>query len=267
MNQQTVTNSKLNITGFHLKLIAMISMTIDHIGAVVLARLQDSGNLFWQQEIIDSLYFSLRFIGRFAFPLYCFMLIEGFFHTRSRRNYALRLFVMAVLSEIPYDLALHGTWYFPQQNNVFVTLLLGLLMMWSISTWNTFCRKFFAVGKKKEWESTAVTLGTVGIAFAAVLCMIYICKSDYGIAGVITILCMYLLHSRPVCGFTVGCSSIMLLHFSALQAAALLMIPVISRYNGQRGTPMKFLFYGYYPLHLLLLVGICAVLHILPISS
>lgn len=71
-----------------------------------------------------------RYIGRIAFPLYCFLLTEGFFHTRSREKYLLRMAGFAVISEIPFDLALYHMPIYRDYNNVFWTLLIGLAVMY-----------------------------------------------------------------------------------------------------------------------------------------
>lgn len=93
-----------------LKLLACIAMLIDHIGA-------GFGNSCL-----------LRSIGRLAFPIFCFLLVEGFYHTGNLRRYSLRLLICAVISELPYDLLLSGQWDLSRQN-VMLTLLLGLTML------------------------------------------------------------------------------------------------------------------------------------------
>ena len=91
-----------------LKIIAVITMAIDHVGAAILfpyvSYLFQTGAP--QAEEVYQLYWVIRDIGRIAFPIYCFLLTEGFFHTRSRVKYARNLFLFALLSEIPFDLAL-----------------------------------------------------------------------------------------------------------------------------------------------------------------
>ena len=81
------------LSGYHLKFIAVISMLIDHIAVI------------FQASLSESIYFILRAAGRLSFPLFCFLLVEGFFHTRNKKRYQQRLFIFAVLSELPYDLA------------------------------------------------------------------------------------------------------------------------------------------------------------------
>lgn len=108
-----------------LKLLACITMLTDHIGATLVLRQyylaaaagMDTGSIL-------ELYNFLRSVGRLAFPIYCFLLCEGVCHTRHPGKYALRLLAAALLSEVPYDLALHGGFSWEHQS-VMITLLLG----------------------------------------------------------------------------------------------------------------------------------------------
>ena len=101
------------MSSFVLKLLAMISMAIDHTGAL----------LFPGNEV-------LRLIGRIAFPIYCFLLAEGFVYTSSRRRYLIRMAVWSVISEPVFDFAFYRTWWEPAYQNVFFTLFLGLTALW-----------------------------------------------------------------------------------------------------------------------------------------
>ena len=100
------------LTSFHLRLIAMITMFCDHGGRI----------LFPDQKLFIC-------IGRISFPIYCFLLVEGFYHTKSRMNYGLRLLVLGMISELPYNFVLYGSLFFPERQNIFFTLLIGLLLM------------------------------------------------------------------------------------------------------------------------------------------
>lgn len=102
----------MGLNSFQLKCIAVITMIIDHTGAVLFP---------------DNM--TLRYIGRIAFPIFCFLLVEGFFHTRDVRKYMLRLGMFAVISEIPYDLAFRDTVIEFEHQNVFFTLFIGVVMM------------------------------------------------------------------------------------------------------------------------------------------
>lgn len=106
-----------------LKLIACMTMLLDHIGAtIVLASLHQSAGA--ERAVLATCYEILRTVGRLSFPIYCFLLSEGTVYTRNPKRYGLRLLALTVLSEIPYDLAFYGVinW---QHQNVMVTLLLG----------------------------------------------------------------------------------------------------------------------------------------------
>ena len=99
-----------------LKIIACVTMLLDHVGAVFMPTMANY-----------NLYYALRIIGRLAFPIYCFLLAEGVAHTKNPVKYGLRLFVGVLLAEIPFDLALFGKFSWAHQS-VMVTLLLGFGM-------------------------------------------------------------------------------------------------------------------------------------------
>jgi len=113
-----------------LKFIAVITMIIDHTGVAIVSQLPGYDD---KESVIYALYWICRLIGRIAFPLYLFMLVEGFEYTRSKARYALRLFLFCFISELPFDLALRGTLFDWKHQNVFFTLLLGLLVMWGFT--------------------------------------------------------------------------------------------------------------------------------------
>ena len=105
------------ISGSTLKIIAIITMLIDHIGAGVLGRLlvvrgmNEAADLNAWIDANSTLvitYQMMRFVGRLAFPIFCFLLIEGFEHTHDVKKYALRLLSFCLVSEIPFDLLFNG---------------------------------------------------------------------------------------------------------------------------------------------------------------
>ena len=119
------------LTSFGLKRVAMVSMVIDHIGSFLLGAMLvpymvggtltvngDSPAALWQivkgQELCHIL-------GRMAFPIFCFLVVEGFLHTRDRVGYGVRMGIFALLSEIPYDLVqFHRVFSFRLQNVMFI---------------------------------------------------------------------------------------------------------------------------------------------------
>ena len=235
----------LGFTGAHLKWLALITMFLDHIGAILLengllpliASAVLAGNsfdfittdyLFW-----SNTNFALRFVGRLAFPLYCFLLTEGFLHTKNIKRYALRLGLFALLSEVPFDLALYGKPFDIQMQNVFFTLFIGLLVLWGMHyTQNRFPKQ---------------TLLPYLIVFSGMFAA-YILQSDYDAFGILLIVLLYILREskRHQCIFGAVCT--------AWEYAAPLAFIPIWFYNGERGKQLpKWFFYLFYPAHLLLL--------------
>lgn len=215
-----------------LKLIAVITMFIDHFGATVfgpaLLRLpwvRGDAGLYQHMAFFYRL---LRQIGRLAFPIYCFLLVEGFMHTRSRTKYLLRLGLFALVSEIPFDYAIYGHWFYPAKQNVFFTLFLGLLVM------------ILANRLKNDWGQFLIMAAGVFLG--------YLLKTDYGARGVFLICALYLVrYARPI-QCLMG-SLIMQYEITA----PLSFIPILL-YNGEKGRiKLKYFFYWFYPVHLLLL--------------
>lgn len=171
------------IPGSTLKIIAIIAMLIDHIGAVVLEGWiqQSMSDSMTTEEamqwLIDygAIYYTdmlLRLIGRFGFPLFCFLLIEGFTHTGNIRKYIRNLAVFALVSELPFNLATSGKLFNPEYQNVFFTLLIGLLTLTAMKalaedrTWSKklvplFYVSGFGVGALAMWKLKSSTFGSL----------------------------------------------------------------------------------------------------------
>ena len=135
--EQTTHRRRLELSGSALKIIAMVTMLIDHIGAAVLVRY-----LLGMQSHIGSieaynqlfiLYRVLRGIGRISFPIYCFLLVEGFQKTRNLKKYILRLGIFAVIAEVPFDLCFSSRVVCLEHQSVMLTLLVGVITMWGVS--------------------------------------------------------------------------------------------------------------------------------------
>ncbi len=140
---ETPRKVRKGITGSTLKLVAIITMLIDHTAATILDRTlmaRGMGELDATnpQAVLDfmsenaGLYYLdsfMRLIGRIAFPIFCFLLVEGFKYTHNKWNYAIRLGIFALVSEIPFDLALFNQFLEFSHQNVYFTLLIGLLML------------------------------------------------------------------------------------------------------------------------------------------
>jgi hypothetical protein len=242
-------DSKKGMTGFALKMIAVITMLVDHIGAAVIEPVYLNSAVFPFKSLFDSLfagyplepvaalYIAMRFIGRLAFPIYCFLLTEGFAHTRSVRRYARNLFLFALISELPFNLAFFRQIWFPNHLNVFFTLLLGLIAMWG-----------HAAFPRKPVLRWLIPVGCALVALSF--------RTDYGAFGVVLIFLLYILRERRRLRTAVGAIAV------GWEVTAPLAFIPIHLYNGQRGGPGqsslwgKYIFYLFYPAHLLILSGI-----------
>ena len=175
------------LSGSVLKWVAILTMLIDHVAVVIIygwARYRHA----WGAGI-ESLrfYYVLRSIGRLGFPLFCFLLVEGFRHTRSRLKYILRLLVFALISELCFDKAFNSGWIDRSGQNVFCTLALGLLAM---VLWD-----WLTLGNSPDcppWRGLAAITGAIALGAAA-----HYMNTDYGAMGVALIFVLYLLHDSP----------------------------------------------------------------------
>ena len=238
------------MTGTALKIIALVTMIIDHIGAIFFPELT-----------------FIRYIGRISFPLYAFLISEGVAHTSSKQNYALRLIGFALLSEIPYDLALYGSFYYPASQNVIFELFTGMITLWSLDN---------ALKKKKYLYLLLVPL------FAL---LAEILGFSYGVYGIILMVVFYLLRKIPILS-AIGCAAVTFIFhgitsYSLFGPGSLVSLGILSLvsvgycnvlslnyvqlwamsaalfiafYNGkEEKNRLKWMFYLIYPLHLLLL--------------
>ena len=235
------------MSGSTIKMVGIITMLIDHIGFALLARVFvfKALNGEYSPELY-VVYTILREIGRLGFPIFCFLLVEGFGRTRNKVKYAMRLGAFALISEIPFDLALTGSVMDFGYQNVFFTLLLGFLAM---------C-VFDLVSRKRIPKVLAITIDLA--ALAAFMLAAYILNSDYEYMGVLTIAVMYALRSHKVWSMAGGCAVLCLLSLNELPAFFAL-IPV-ALYNGKRGWRLKYFFYAFYPVHLFLLWSVVQLL-------
>lgn len=218
--------AKKGISQEVLKLIACVAMLLDHIGAVLIP-----GN-------------GLRIIGRLAFPIYCFLLVEGVAHTHDLKKYGQRLLLGALLSEVPFDYLFYGgiNW---QHQSVMLTLLIGFLMIvWARKRrlyLLPFCICFFAA------EFLCTDYGGFGIAVIAVF-MVTAEKNYEKLLQVIgMVLIFWAMDSYRVAVFGMRIP---------IQMFALLAMLPISFYSGRkltRSRAVQWSFYLFYPVHLAVL--------------
>lgn len=248
-------DSKKKLSGSTIKIIAIIAMVIGIAATAICDRMllrngmADIGN---DQEAYQTFMdangtlftadFILQMIGSLAFPLFCFLLVEGFMHSSSLKKYAASLGILAVVSEIPFDLVYSGTVFNPSRQNAVFALLLGLGTLVFLEKAET------SLTQSSLWiQSTAKVL----IAAAACILAVFL-RLDYGIFGPLIIVILYSLRNRQVFGMALACflmstTSVMLGFLCFLD-----IIPVIF-YNGERGIQKKYTFYAVYPVVLILI--------------
>lgn len=278
----TPIQKKYGISGSTLKLIAIITMFIDHLGATVLraiTRLPAVTSDPSLSAVWSDIYNASRDIGRIAFPIFCFFIAEGFCHTKNVWKYAGRLFLFSLISEIPFDIALKGSWYYPAKQNVYFTLLIGLLVIIGMSYCDKACRyvKQFMqsrFSKMKSVSSPASDRTADCTSYSEILCTIislalsfvvlstgmelanYL-DTDYNYKGVFLIAVLYLTRHVRLFQCITGAVGV-----SWELPAPIAFIPVYL-YNGTRGRQMKYFFYWFYPVHLMLLYAVTT--YIIPV--
>lgn len=241
---------RFGLSGSMLKMIAVITMLIDHVAAVLIVKWLIAGGVL---ELMDyngsrvmmlltsehgdviSIYQFMRNVGRIAFPIYCFMLVEGFMKTCDVKKYLGRMLAAALISEIPFDLAFAGKVIYRDYQNVMFTLVWGLLAM-MIS--------FKAETKLEKWylKLPAVILTWIAAAAAAEFMM-----TDYGAKGVLCIGALYIFRYDRIRQLLAGAIAFL------WEIPAPVSFLFIGCYNGKRGASWKQFFYAFYPVHLMIL--------------
>ena len=220
--------------GEDLKLWAMWSMLIDHAGAVLI-----ENTSLYQITGFRMLAVACRLIGRISFPLICFLLIEGFYHTEDRRKYLMRMGCFALISEIPFDLAFFGKLDL-QRQNVFFTLFTGILLLYALEKAETLEHSPLI----RSFMMAAAILAGCAAATAG--------RFDYSYMGILLIAALYLFRKDRKKQCIAGAV------LSLYELTAALAFILVGKYNGEKGDgrlPRNW-FYIFYPLHLLVLSAI-----------
>lgn len=238
--------SKFSIetSSMSLHIMAMVFMLCDHLWATVIP-----GN-DW-----------LTCIGRMTFPIYAFLLVEGYFHTHNLKKYVLRLLVFALLSEIPFNMVMGSNWFYPLHQNVLWTFLIAIGLIYMNEK---------AKASGKLWLRVVAGVGSVILGFfLGILTMV-----DYYHAGIWMVLVFYFFRGRKwwnyvgqfvllyyinveeLSGFAYEITLFGETHFLVRQGFALLALIPIWLYRGKEGYKSKtlqYIYYGFYPVHLLVL--------------
>ena len=241
----TLKKAKFGLTNNQLKIIAMISMALDHIGL-----------LFFPD--VDL----FRIIGRIAFPIFAYMIAEGCRHTKNRAKYLGMIGAMALVFQVVYFVAM-GSLY----QGILVTFSLAIITIYSIDG---------IVKSKKLWVRLASVVALAGVVFFVFVLPKLLVGTDfdidYGVWGILLPLAVYFLPSRP---WRLGAITLLLViravyytvsatSLGALQWFSLLTVLLLALYNGERGkAKMKYVFYIFYPAHLVILYGIAILITML----
>ena len=234
---------KPETTSFSLHLMAMVCMLCDHLWGTVIP-----GN-DW-----------LTCIGRLTFPLYAFLLVEGYVHTKDLGRYVRRLLLAAVLSEIPFNLVMGSSLFFPLHQNVLWSFLISI----GLIHWNE------RVKARRIWLRVGVGAASVCIGYIGGI----ITFVDYYHAGILTVLvfywfrggtwrcrllqlvCLWYINAELLGGLVYEVALLGRTYFVARQGLALLALIPIWLYRGKQGRYSKgirIFYYAFYPLHLLIL--------------
>ena len=234
---------KLETTSFSLHIMAMVFMLCDHLWGTIVPGAD------W-----------LTCIGRLTFPIFAFMIVEGYFRTKNLRKYVKRLLIFAILSEIPFNLAMGSRLFYPIHQNVLWSFLISL----GLIHWNE------KVKDKQLWKRVLVIIASVCIGYIGGI----VTFVDFYNAGILTVLAFYYFRGRKwwcylgqfLClwyinfemlgGYSYEVNILGEIHFIARQGIAVLALIPIWLYKGRQGyhsKKMQYFYYAFYPLHLLVL--------------
>ena len=239
-------------------------------GAILTAAASQAAQMPASAELLSvgwlTVYVLLRVAGGLAFPIFAFLLVEGFLHTRDRKRYLAKLCVFALISEIPFDLALFGTSFYRGYQNVFFTLAIGVAVMMGLEQMgpermagggnagtgsHAGTEHHVGAGVRAEAEGggRAVPPAAVSVAVTAAGCLLAaLLHSDFGWSGILLIAVLYMFRFDRARQMIFGCA----VSLTAKVTGPFAFLP-IRMYNGERGRQMKLLFYWFYPVHLLAL--------------
>lgn len=218
------------LSGAQLKYIAFLSMLIDHTNKALIYPILNEGILQHISNLFDI-------IGRIAFPLFAFFVVEGFFKTRNRKKYLTNLLIFAVISEVPFDMFLTSTFFNMRANNVLFTLALSLITIWIID-----------ILKDKLENKPPILWYLVSVVVIIISCFISMQFGlDYEHHSIIIVYLFYIFYNKPVVGCALSYLSII------TEVWSILGFGLVLTYNGERGKQNKIINYWFYPVHLLIL--------------
>lgn len=245
------------MTSFVLKIIAMVTMIIDHSGDVFSSILNGKAPYF-------------NTVGRIAFPLFCFMLVEGYRHTSNLKKYIIRLLIAALISQIPFHILVVNIMHAKSFGvNVLFTLMFGLiaLYIWNMKPEsNGDLQNENAESTQKSFTIKDVVIWIMKIIAIALLIVIATWLNfDYGKTGILLILAIFLLFKKHKILFFFAFITISVINYlnillitpiwgmAFVLASTIIPFIFMLLYNGKKGKNTKYGLYIIYPLHLIIL--------------
>ena len=221
------------LNGANLKCIAMIFMFIDHFNKSIFSTylmLHDveNGGLYILSKIFAIL-------GRIAFPIFLFLLVEGLKHTHSKRKYLIQLLIFAAISEVPYDLCIYESVFEPEFQNIFFTIAIAIAVLWIIDE------------LRKNVKDLYRLLFGIIVCIAAAL-FSEVMHFDYGFLGIVIPVILYILYDYRIMGTGLGYATV-----AAYEPWSFMGFFLVNMYNGKRGHIKKWIGYVFYPAHLIVL--------------
>lgn len=216
-------------SGAQLKYLAFISMLIDHVNNAIVTPMLDGGGFLLYLSNIFSI------LGRIAFPIFIFFIVEGFFKTSNRKKYLITLLIFGVISEVPFDMFTSKTFFDPHWNNMMFTLALCLITIWIIDSIKN------KLDNKVLWYVISIII-VILFGFLAMQLSL-----DYDYHAIVVAYLFYIFYDKPILGAGLGSLSIIKELYSFLGFGMTLT------YNGERGRQYKWLNYFFYPVHILIL--------------
>lgn len=232
MNMNTNMQKMQIFSGATLKYIAMLSMVIDHVNKALIWPVLHS-----QYGVLATISNVFDIVGRIAFPLFCFFIVEGFHKTKNRKKYLLTMLLFGFISEVPFDMATTSSFWNMNWNNVMFTLSFVLITIWCIDTL-----------KDKLKERPRILWYLASFAIIAVVSFFSMNYGfDYEHSAIIMGYIFYLFYERPVLRALLGYLPLY------TQPWTLLGLGLTLTYNGERGKQSKLFNYLFYPVHLLII--------------
>ncbi len=217
------------LDGTTLKLIAMIAMVFDHVG-----------DMFYPELLWP------RMVGRLAMPLFAFCIAEGYCHTGNKNKYLLRMGEFALISEVPFDLAFDGEIGLGHQN-IMLTFFLSIIAL----------KLFDFVRGEKNVKTDKYSLGRTALGWGVVIAiavLAIVVRADYTVFAVISVFLFYLFRNfSQIVRSAVGVGFLALSRTMGYYIMTGLSFIPLAMYNGKKGKGLKWLFYVFYPGHLLVL--------------